>query len=114
MLKNAYFLAKIGADTAENEQHFVGGHAARSAADAARRPGRSAIVSSGGAERNSGARTSGHHASKPVTLACKKELAISVFFASVKKRKIEAEEKGKSCSSTIMARSQVQSCAASR
>ena len=80
MLKNAYFLAKIGADTAENEQHFVGGHAARSAADAARRPGRSAIVSSGGAERNSGARTSGHHANKPVTLACKKKLAISDFF----------------------------------
>ena len=23
MLKNAYFLAKIGADTAENEQHFA-------------------------------------------------------------------------------------------
>ena len=23
MLKNAYFLAKIGADTAENEQHFT-------------------------------------------------------------------------------------------
>ena len=23
MLQNAYFLAKIGADTAENEQHFV-------------------------------------------------------------------------------------------
>ena len=24
MLSNAYFLAKIGADTAENEQHFAG------------------------------------------------------------------------------------------
>ena len=24
MLQNAYFLAKIGADTAENEQHFAG------------------------------------------------------------------------------------------
>ena len=24
MLQNAYFLAKIGADTAENEQHFEG------------------------------------------------------------------------------------------
>ena len=23
MLQNAYFLAKIGADTAENEQHFA-------------------------------------------------------------------------------------------
>ena len=23
MLKNAYFLAKVGADTAENEQHFA-------------------------------------------------------------------------------------------
>ena len=25
MLQNAYLLAKIGADTAENEQHFAGG-----------------------------------------------------------------------------------------
>ena len=25
MLHNAYFLPKIGADTAENEQHFAGG-----------------------------------------------------------------------------------------
>ena len=24
MLQNAYFLAKIGTDTAENEQHFAG------------------------------------------------------------------------------------------
>ena len=41
MLQNAYFVAKIGADTAENEQHsadetpaarrFVGRHAARAA-----------------------------------------------------------------------------------
>ena len=35
MLQNAYFLAKIGADTAENEQHFaeilpIGRRAARS------------------------------------------------------------------------------------
>ena len=36
MLQNAYFLAKIGADTAENEQHF----AEISSAWTDRRPGR--------------------------------------------------------------------------
>ena len=43
MLKNAYFLAKIGADTAENEQHFAEilpaarrARAGRAAAEAAR------------------------------------------------------------------------------
>ena len=51
MLKNAYLLAKVGADTAENEQHFaenllkIGnyrGPAAPRAGPAPRSPGRSA------------------------------------------------------------------------
>ena len=40
MLQNAYFLAKIGADTAENEQHFaeIGAGRGRGAAAAGAEP----------------------------------------------------------------------------
>ena len=48
MLQNAYFLAKIGADTAENEQHFaeilpIGRRVGRSDHTVARTRSRSAI-----------------------------------------------------------------------
>ena len=57
MLRNAYFLAKICADTAENEQHFAeylpkignGSHIAWEAASACARPRGAAVV---GAERS--------------------------------------------------------------
>ena len=49
MLKNAYLLAKIGADTAENEQHFAEGRGQaglpRNHEEASRRAGSAAGVS---------------------------------------------------------------------
>ena len=51
MLQNAYFLAKIGADTAENEQHFARFGLARAVAGArgAHQPATSASGARGAA-----------------------------------------------------------------
>ena len=52
MLQNAYFLAKIGADTAENEQHFaeilpIGRRAVLEVAQQAERPRAAARAAAG-------------------------------------------------------------------
>ena len=59
MLQNAYFLAKIGADTAENEQHFAE-ILQKTGADAPRRdaPTRTAYSHSGPAFANVASRPS--------------------------------------------------------
>ena len=57
MLQNAYFLAKIGADTAENEQHFAEIGVGKQYASQARR--RSAAPMSGSADSMSSPCTSG-------------------------------------------------------